>query len=170
MTIYRPKSGSPKSQSTTVAKCNGINQVEEGSFKIYRGEEVLTDEKKAEKRAAGDDVDSPVISDVNVYKIEKGGVEELLSATKSKYTLSMKEVVRVKAKITDDIGLDEDKVLFTVDSDELKGITKEDDIYYMDFTLKEKSSPYNFKITISAEDKEGNEAEEETVDIIVDLV
>ena len=40
----------------------------------------------------------------------------------------------------------------------------------MDFTLKEKSSPYNFKITISAEDKEGNEAEEETVDIIVDLV
>ncbi len=37
LTIYRPKTDSPRTRSNTVAKCDGIRQIKEGSFTIYSG-------------------------------------------------------------------------------------------------------------------------------------
>ena len=36
LTIYRPKTDSPRTKSETVAKCDGVRQIEEESFKIYQ--------------------------------------------------------------------------------------------------------------------------------------
>ena len=42
LTIYRPKTGSPRTRSNTVAKCDGVRQIEERSFTIYGGENTPT--------------------------------------------------------------------------------------------------------------------------------
>ena len=162
ITIYKPKTGSPRTQSTTVAKCNGIQQEEEGSFTIHEG-------KKSASSSGSSDTDSddetdPVIGDVEIYDVAS-------NTEITDFTTVSEKTIKIQFKVIDSgNNLAGGKMVYTIDEEDYtKSIRNktDDDIYSFTTTMPIKLNEEDVIIKLIVEDDAENPSDEEEITMIV---